>query len=111
MRLEMEYFRPASNKHRSARSLDSKENRNIFTGLRFVTLAFLQQACLLNAEIEYPRSNLVFKQSILRNDFIFGMLYSVWRFHLMPEFSKRCPQKVYHSAFEIKSLAVSVIFK
>ena len=40
----------------------------------FVPLAFLQRECLLNAGPEQSRSDLVFVQSRLGNDFIFGML-------------------------------------
>ena len=39
-------------------------------------LRLLQRSCLLNARLEYSRSDLVFKQLRFRNNFIFGMLYS-----------------------------------
>ena len=37
---------------------------------------FLQHKCLLSAGLEHSRSNLVFKQSRLRDNFIFGMLHA-----------------------------------
>ena len=49
--------------------------RPILSGLNFVPLAFLLHACLLNAGLEYLRSDLVLEQFRLRNNFIFGILY------------------------------------
>ena len=40
-----------------------------------VPLVFLQCLYLSNAGLEQPRSDLIFKHSILHNGFIFGMLY------------------------------------
>ena len=42
--------------------------------LRVLPLAYLQRPCLLNAELEYSRFNLVLKQPRLCNDLIFGVL-------------------------------------
>ena len=39
-------------------------------------LAFLQNSFLLNAGLEHSKSGLIFEQSRLPNNFIFGMLYS-----------------------------------
>ena len=37
-------------------------------------LAFLRRPCSLNDGLEQPKSDLIFKHSRLRNNFIFGML-------------------------------------
>ena len=46
----------------------------------FGILAFLQHSCLLKAGLEHSRSNLVFKQPRLRDNFIFGMLNCIWTY-------------------------------
>ena len=43
--------------------------------LRFLSLAFLQESCLLNVGLEHSRFDLVFEQHRLCNNNIFGMLY------------------------------------
>ena len=48
---------------------------NSWNFLLFMTLILMHQACLLNAGIEYSRSDLVFRQSRLHNNFTFRMLY------------------------------------
>ena len=45
------------------------------SSLHFVPAAFLWRVLLLNAELEHSRSDLVFKQSKSRDNFILGMLY------------------------------------
>ena len=47
------------------------QNGTTVNDISFASLAFLQQACLLNTELEYFRSNLVFRQLRLCSDLIF----------------------------------------
>ena len=63
------------------KNLDNKDRiKNVVSFLRFVPLLFLLQASLLNAGLEYSRSDLVSKQHILRNNFIFGMPYLIFEY-------------------------------
>ena len=52
------------------------QNQHINSCTLFVRLAFLQRFCFLNLVFDNSRSDLVSKQSRLRDDFIFRMLYS-----------------------------------
>ena len=54
---------------------DSHDLESPGSGLSFEPLAFLQNACLLNAEREHSRSDLALEQSRSSNNSIFRMLY------------------------------------
>ena len=52
-------------------------NQEIVDGLWFLLSAFLHRLCLSNVQLKHSRFDLVFRQSKLHNNFIFGMLYSL----------------------------------
>ena len=67
---------PVFNKHAPCKKCTQQgQNRDIFGGLCFVLLAFLQCLCLLIVELAYSRLNSVFRKPKLRNNFIFEMLH------------------------------------
>ena len=71
-KLDLEYSNPTSKRYCVVRIPDKKKSRKIISGIRF---AFLQEAYLLSVGQGHCRSDLASKQSRLRNNFIFGMLY------------------------------------
>ena len=68
--LDLECF---SKKHSSHKS--NKQIRNTLSGVTFVLLPCLQRVYLLNAGLEYSRSDLIFEQLKRCNNSIFGFLY------------------------------------
>ena len=78
-RLDLECSGPALNKHTICKSFTlRRQNRHIISCTWFMPLVFLQRSCLLNAGLKHSRSDLVFKQPGLRNNFVFRML--CWMF-------------------------------
>ena len=66
---------PAFNKHIPGKNVKQlRQNQNTLSGPSFMPLSFLQNACLLNAELEHSRYDLVSKQSRWCY-FILGMCY------------------------------------
>ena len=74
--LNLECTCPAFNTHISCKNgKQLKQNLSTLSGLSFVSLALLQIACFLGWIGADSRSDLVFEQSKLHNNFIMGMLY------------------------------------
>ena len=67
----MECSNPAFNKH----TKQLGQNQDALIGLNVVPLVFLSNAYLLSTSLEHSRSDFVFEQFRLCNNFIFGMLY------------------------------------
>ena len=75
-RLDLECSSPAFKNYTICENFKQQEqNRQIISCSWILPLVFFQHWCLLNVGLEHFRSDLVFKQHSLCNNFIFGMLY------------------------------------